>query len=267
MREGFVFYRSWMEALDCLPPEQYKEAMQAILKYGLNGEETSAGGITQAMMIMAKPTIDMNNRRAENGKKGAASGKLGGRPSTEAKPQDNPKVTPKEPQDNPKVTPSKRVQITDNRITDTDNNKNTIVPPETGRRGEPIPYQAVIDHLNKVCGTKYAATTAKTRECIRARCREGATLEDFITVIDRKAKEWLGTDRAMYLRPETLFGTKFDGYLNAPRAAPKKAAKQFNDFHQRDQDYDAISKALIEKQLAALGATSVVDVAQGNGEG
>jgi hypothetical protein len=41
-----------------------------------------------------------------------------------------------------------------------------------------------------------------------------ATVEDFKRVIDIKAAEWLGTENDQYLRPQTLFGTKFEGYLN-----------------------------------------------------
>lgn len=244
MREGFVFYKSWMDALDCLPPEEYKEAMRAILTYGLTGEEQDVDGVAKAMLIMAKPTIDKNNRRAENGKAGAEYGVLGGRPKKE---------TPNKPQENPKETPNKPVQITDNskQITDNINNNISLVPTEPGRHGDPVPYQAVIDYLNQVCGTKYHATTAKTRECIRARWREGARLEDFKRVIDRKARDWLNTDRAEYLRPETLFGEKFEGYLNAPESKPKKKAIQFNTFHQRDQNYEEIQKALLVKQMKA----------------
>ncbi len=44
---------------------------------------------------------------------------------------------------------------------------------------------------------------------------EGFTVENFITVNEKKVKQWLH-DPAMskYLRPETLYGKKFDGYLN-----------------------------------------------------
>lgn len=76
-------------------------------------------------------------------------------------------------------------------------------------------YNAVISYLNEKAGTSYKATTAKTRTAIRARLSEGFTLDDFKTVIDKKCQEWLGTEWERYLRPETLFGTKFEGYLNA----------------------------------------------------
>ena len=40
-------------------------------------------------------------------------------------------------------------------------------------------------------------------------------------MIDKKCSEWLGTDMEQYLRPQTLFGTKFESYLNAPSKARK----------------------------------------------
>ena len=37
---------------------------------------------------------------------------------------------------------------------------------------------------------------------------------NFKKVIDSKSKEWLNTDFEKYLRPATLFGSKFESYLN-----------------------------------------------------
>lgn len=76
-------------------------------------------------------------------------------------------------------------------------------------------YKNIISHLNAKAGTKYKPTTAKTKTAIHARLSEGFKLEDFKTVIDKKCAEWLGTEFEKFLRPETLFGTKFEGYLNA----------------------------------------------------
>lgn len=76
-------------------------------------------------------------------------------------------------------------------------------------------YTQVIDHLNEKAGTKYRATTPKTQTVIRARLAEGFTLDDFKTVIDKQCAAWRNTQWEKYLRPETLFGTKFEGYLNA----------------------------------------------------
>lgn len=75
-------------------------------------------------------------------------------------------------------------------------------------------YTQVVDHLNLVCGTDYKATTKSTQKLIHARYNEGFTLEDFYIVIDKKASQWKGTEFEKYLRPQTLFSTKFESYLN-----------------------------------------------------
>ncbi|PCF48985.1 conserved phage C-terminal domain-containing protein [Staphylococcus delphini] len=76
------------------------------------------------------------------------------------------------------------------------------------------PYRDIIEYLNKQTGKQYKSTTKKNQTVIRARIDEGFTLDDFKRVIDNKVSEWKGTDMEKYLRPETLFGTKFEGYLN-----------------------------------------------------
>lgn len=73
----------------------------------------------------------------------------------------------------------------------------------------------VVDYLNQICGTAYRATTTKTQTLIKARIQEGFELIDFKKVIEIKQQQW-GKEEKMrkFLRPETLFGTKFEGYLN-----------------------------------------------------
>ncbi len=83
-----------------------------------------------------------------------------------------------------------------------------------------IPYDAIISYLNEKAGTNYRSSAAKSRQHINARWNEGYRLDDFKAVIDKKVAEWLNDPKmCKFLRPETLFGTKFEGYLNAP--APK----------------------------------------------
>ena len=81
---------------------------------------------------------------------------------------------------------------------------------------EPDPTEEVVDHLNQRAGTHYKATTASTRKLIKARLKEGFTVDELKLVIDKKCADWLNNrDMVQYLRPETLFGNKFEGYLNA----------------------------------------------------
>lgn len=78
-----------------------------------------------------------------------------------------------------------------------------------------IPYKEICDYLNIRTNSNYRSTTKKTKDLIKARFNEGFTLDDFKTVIDKKTIDWLEDgEMSKYLRPETLFGTKFESYLN-----------------------------------------------------
>lgn len=75
-------------------------------------------------------------------------------------------------------------------------------------------YLAIIDYLNEKCGTNFKPQTKKTQQLVQARMAEGYTVDDFKTVIDRKSADWKNDPKMCnYLRPETLFGTKFESYL------------------------------------------------------
>ena len=90
-------------------------------------------------------------------------------------------------------------------------------------------YSEVIKYLNEKANTNYRPSTKNTQSFISARLKEGFTVEDFKKVIDVKAKSWVGTDFEKYLRPATLFGTKFENYLNeANKKAPVKIGAEKN---------------------------------------
>ena len=80
MREGYVFYRSFHEALKTLDPEQYKNVLMAINEYALYGTEPKLDGIEISLFLLIRPQLEANNRRYENGKKG------GRPPKTKSKP-------------------------------------------------------------------------------------------------------------------------------------------------------------------------------------
>lgn len=101
------------------------------------------------------------------------------------------------------------VTVTGGNAVDIDRDK------EKEREEEREIYNQIVSYLNERAGTKYRASSAKTKTLIHARLAEGFTLDDFKTVIDKKCTDWLGDDQyEKFLRPETLFGTKFEGYLN-----------------------------------------------------
>lgn len=76
-------------------------------------------------------------------------------------------------------------------------------------------YSPVVEYLNQKTGKKFRATSTKTKDLINARVNEGFKEKDFYKVIDIKVAEWKGNPKMeLYLRPETLFSNKFEGYLN-----------------------------------------------------
>ena len=74
----------------------------------------------------------------------------------------------------------------------------------------------IIDHLNEKAGTAYRDTTKGTVKALKSLLtgENPYTVEDCITVIDKQCVKWIGTEYEQYLRPSTLFGSKFENYLN-----------------------------------------------------
>lgn len=73
----------------------------------------------------------------------------------------------------------------------------------------------ILSFLNEKTGKNFKHNSQKTRKLINARLREGYTEKDFYTVIENKCKDWLKDEKMnKYLCPDTLFGTKFEKYLN-----------------------------------------------------
>ena len=88
---------------------------------------------------------------------------------------------------------------------------------------EPVPYREVVEYLNQKTGKNFKHTSKVTQRHIRARLAEGFTVSDFKQVIDKKCSDWLRDQKMKeYLRPETLFGTKFESYLNSKTTTAKQ---------------------------------------------
>lgn len=100
----------------------------------------------------------------------------------------------------------------------------------------------IVSYLNECAGTSYKPSTKATQRHITARLNEGFMIEDFKAVIDSKSAEWKDTDMAKYLRPETLFGSKFESYLNAcnfkTQSEPKVQADEYAGYQEFTEEYD-----------------------------
>lgn len=133
------------------------------------------------------------------------------------------------------ITETSLKHTNNNDNNDNNDNNNTYSPATQDDASEKIPYKEIIDYLNMKTGSQYKHTTKKTRELIRARWNEGFNLNDFKTVINKKCAEWMGDAKMeKYLRPVTLFGTKFESYLNQLSVERKdKYQKQHDTLYQK----------------------------------
>ena len=79
-----------------------------------------------------------------------------------------------------------------------------------------------IDLLNHEAGTSYRPSPASLRP-VRARIADGFTLENAAAAVRDRVRRWKGTERAQFLRPETVFGPKFESYLQASKQKMRKS--------------------------------------------
>lgn len=121
------------------------------------------------------------------------------------------------------------------------NTQNTDSIKPLSSKPDRIPYKEIIDYLNEKAGKQFKNVDTH-KKLIRARWHEGYTLDDFKQVIDIKVAEWANNaDMAKFLQPSTLFGNKFDKYLNQPkpvdRRKPVVAGVNYNADNQTGLDY------------------------------
>ena len=205
MRDSLVFYRSFYEAVKDLPAEEFKEAVSAIMEYGLNDEEQAPSGAAKVFLIMAKPLIDANNKKHENGKKGAEFGKLGGRPKKEP---------PRKPQENPNRTPNVNVDVNVNEnIKESEEKKLRFYPP-------------TLEELKKyIADNKYNVDPERFIDYYTA---------NGWTVGKNRMKDWKAVVRN-WDRSQ-----KSGGRMRQELTAETK----FNNFEQRSYDYAALETML-----------------------
>ena len=97
-------------------------------------------------------------------------------------------------------------------------------------------HKKVIEYLNEKTNKRFTTKNKQTIRFINARIKEGYNEFDFKKVIDIKSEKWLNSSMEDYLRPQTLFSAKMEGYLNE-----KNNKKKPNERFQKTQS--AVDKA------------------------
>ena len=129
MADGFVFYASFLEALEDIPGDIFKECITVLSNYALKGEEPGEmNPYTKMFFCMAKPQIDANSKRREAGRRGGeANGK-----QTEANGKQT-EANGKQTEANPKQTEAKDKEKDKDKEKEKEKDKDSIPPtPLTG---------------------------------------------------------------------------------------------------------------------------------------
>ena len=143
------------------------------------------------------------------------------------------------------------------------NNRTKNINKGPAKKAEPKepPYKEIIDYLNQKTKAHYKASSKVNQRLIKARFKEGYTLEDFKTVINNKAFEWQHSDMWKYMRPSTLFGAHFDDYLNENKLKKSVGTVYRNNQGKRvEQGTDWDAKAKEAKQANQSSAMSTEEL-------
>lgn len=224
---GVTIHDDMWAAASLLPADQRRALLEALLAYGFDGVEPGGDAPWLPIYVVCKDRVRMSSEKSLAGKALAAQ-RWNKKPQVDAHamrmgPTHDAEGSP--PYD-AKDAPSHDAEERRGEVSRGES-KSIVGQGDEGAEER----RAIVAHLNEACGTHYRASTPKTRKLIATRMREGFTVDDFKRVIDNKAAQWLG-DPSMrrYLRPETLFGTKFEGYLNETAAGGGRVDHSDYDF-------------------------------------
>ena len=130
------------------------------------------------------------------------------------------------------------------------NKKKGVDVPVPASEDLKYPYKEIIDYLNQKTDKKFSCKSKDARRHIHARIDDGYTVDDFKRVIDAKAADWKDNpEMNKYLRPSTLFGKKFEGYLNQKTFPKKQKSNKFNNFESRKYDMNNLEAMLLNSQI------------------
>lgn len=216
---GFTIYKEYYELITLLTEREQQELLLAITKFMFEDVEPTLNDKQTKIFNNLRRPLEKSKKRS---KCGSITKSNENQEENETKTKENQKEIKTKSNENQKENESKThqdvnviVNVNDN--VDVNINKITIAE-----------IKGIIEYLNIKSNSHYKYSTDKTQTLIKARIKDGFTLDDFKIVIDKKCEEWLGTDFEKFLRPETLFSNKFEGYLNQKITAKKKTLKDIS---------------------------------------
>lgn len=237
---GMVIHDDFWAAAQAMPEKQRAPFIYAIVEYRFTGKEPQGSPAWLPTFLVLKGRLDMGDEKSERARK-AANARWGNRPGNgdavadaAARAQDDAQARTGAYADADAVADAVAYADADadaHADASSCGNAEVEVEVEDEYIENPlIPFSEIVQALNDAAGTRYRASSAKTRSLIHARWAEGYRLPDFLAVIDTMAAEWKDDPKMdKYLRPSTLFSPKFEDYVNhSPKT--RKGADGYDEY-------------------------------------
>ena len=207
-------FDSYIEAGQKLKPAERKEYYCALIEYLAYGKEPERlKGSSDAIWTAIFPSLELSRKRSESGSKGGQKKQANQELATKQNENLLSSKTPSKTEANT-VANGKANGVAKSKSNSKSNSKEDISSDISKKKGADL--SEIVDYLNQATNKNFKASRKDTQSFINARIREGFTIDDFKTVIDGRVKAWANDPKMSdYLRPQTLFGTKFESYLNA----------------------------------------------------
>lgn len=245
-KESTIIYQNQVDICKRhMTPEQFGRLMFALFDSNSNPDVDEDIAIAYEFMRLQKQ-ID-SDKYAKRCEQNRINGAKGGAPTGNKNASKQPKTTKNN------RTDSFGCKNNPNDNEDGDGNYD-----KDGNGNESVPDNdlslSLLSYLNQKTGSSYTATD-QIRELIERRISEGYTLDQMRSVIDKKFAEW-SCDGKMrsYLRPSTLFGDRFEEYLNAPEPAEVEEERKSSEhvaslkkqLREKEREHDATEKRLAD---------------------
>lgn len=216
---GFTIYKEYYELITLLTEKEQQELLLAITKFMFEDVEPTLNDKQTKIFNNLRRPLEKSKKRS---KCGSITKSNENQEENETKTKENQKEIKTKSNESQKENENKTHQDV-NVIVNVNDNVDVNV-----KKISLEEIKGIVEYLNIKSNSHYKYSTDKTQTLIKARIKDGFTLDDFKIVIDKKCEEWLGTDFEKFLRPETLFSNKFEGYLNQKITAKKKTLKDIS---------------------------------------
>lgn len=233
---GMVIHDDFWAAAQAMPEKQRAPFIYAIVEYRFTGKEPQGSPAWLPTFLVLKGRLDMGDEKSERARK-AANARWGNRPGNgdavadaAARAQDDAQARTGAYADADAVADADADADAHADASSCGNAEVEVEVEDEYIENPLIPFSEIVHALNDAAGTRYRASSAKTRSLIHARWAEGYRLPDFLAVIDTMAAEWKDDPKMdKYLRPSTLFSPKFEDYVNrSPKT--RKGADGYDEY-------------------------------------